>query len=102
MSFSTCVWQKVIVCGKGKTAMRITAELDQQHFERLQQLEQQSGKDTSRLIEEAIDEMFAHRKDVPAHQALEIMRRNGFIGCMEGDDDLSVLYKEKLDWSHKL
>lgn len=82
--------------------MQITAELDQQHFERLQQLEQQSGKNTSLLIEEAIDEMFVRRKGMPAYQALEVMRSNGFIGCMEGDAELSVRYKEKLDWSHKL
>lgn len=82
--------------------MQITAELDQQHFERLQELEKQSGKDVSAIIKEAIDEMILRKKTVPAYQALEILGRNGFIGCMEGDGELSVRYKDKLDWSDKL
>jgi Protein of unknown function (DUF2281) len=34
-------------------------------------------------------------------QALEILQRNGFVGCLHEEDDLSVRYKEELDWKHK-
>jgi hypothetical protein len=34
-------------------------------------------------------------------QALEILQRNGFVGCLHEEDDLSVRYKEELDWNHK-
>jgi hypothetical protein len=29
-------------------------------------------------------------------QALEILQRNGFVGCLHEEDDLSVRYKEEL------
>jgi hypothetical protein len=34
-------------------------------------------------------------------QALEILQRNGFVGCLHEEDDLSVRYKEELDWNDK-
>jgi Protein of unknown function (DUF2281) len=34
-------------------------------------------------------------------QALEILQRNGFVGCLHEEDDLSVRYKEELDWNNK-
>jgi Protein of unknown function (DUF2281) len=34
-------------------------------------------------------------------KALEILQRNSFVGCLHEEDDLSVRYKEELDWNHK-
>lgn len=34
--------------------------------------------------------------------ALAILRKNGVVGCLHDDSDLSEKYKEKLDWSGKL
>lgn len=35
-------------------------------------------------------------------EALAILRRNGFIGCLHGNGHLSQDYKQELDWNHKL
>ncbi len=34
--------------------------------------------------------------------ALKIFQQNNFIGCLHEESDLSVSYKQKLDWSDKL
>jgi hypothetical protein len=46
------------------------------------------------------DEAPSHETAVGA-KALEILQRNGFVGCLHEEDDLSVRYKEELDWNHK-
>ncbi|MGA7953597.1 MAG: hypothetical protein WCA07_08755, partial [Gloeobacterales cyanobacterium] len=34
-------------------------------------------------------------------QALEILQRDGFVGFLHEEDDLSVHHKEELDWNNK-
>ncbi len=50
----------------------------------------------------AIDELCARHNVATGSDALAILRKNGFIGCLHGDGRLSQDYKQKLDWSHKL
>jgi hypothetical protein len=83
--------------------MQITAELDNQHIEKLHALEKTLKKDTSELISFAIDEVFTKNLVATEGQnAYQLMQQSGFIGCVELDENLSENYKDKLDWSHKL
>lgn len=85
--------------------MQITAELDNQHLEKLQQLESRLKKTTSELLSLAIDEIYRQQtteESDKAQRAYQIMLQSGFIGSIEGDGNLSENYKEELDWSHKL
>jgi hypothetical protein len=83
--------------------MQITAELDNQHLEKLQTLEKSLKKTTSELIALAIDEIFNKNTTKNEGQtAYQLMQQSGFIGCVELDENLSENYKDHLDWSHKL
>lgn len=85
--------------------MQITAEIDTQHVDKLQQLEKLLSKNTSELITLAIDEIYSQQKSTELNKgqkAYQIMQQSGFIGSIEGDGNLSENYKEELDWSHKV
>ena len=83
--------------------MQITAELDNQHLEKLQTLEKSLKKTTSELIALAIDEIFTKNATKTEGQtAYQLMQQSGFIGCVELNENLSENYKDYLDWSHKL
>lgn len=83
--------------------MQITAELDNQHIEKLHALEKSLKKNTSELISFAIDEVFTKNLAATEGQnAYQLMQQSGFIGCVELDENLSENYKDQLDWSHKL
>lgn len=83
--------------------MQITAELDNQHLEKLQTLEKSLKKTTSELISFAIDEIFTKNTTKTEGQtAYQLMQQSGFIGCVELNENLSENYKDILDWNHKL
>ncbi len=83
--------------------MKITAELDTQHLEKLQMLEKILKKSTSELIALAIDEVFSkNTAKTEGQNAYELMQQSGFIASVEMDENLSENYKEHLDWSHKI
>lgn len=83
--------------------MQITAELDNQHLEKLQMLEKTLKKNTSELIALALDEFFIkNAAKTEGQSAYQLMQQSGFIGCVENDENLSENYKDYLDWSHKI
>ena len=83
--------------------MQITAELDNQHLEKLQMLEKTLKKNTSELIALALDEFFIKNSvKTEGQNAYQLMQQSGFIGCVENDENLSKNYKDYLDWSHKI
>ncbi|HCK82456.1 MAG TPA: hypothetical protein PK880_03600 [Candidatus Competibacter sp.] len=79
--------------------MRIEAELDEIHAERLLRLQQTLQKPMAEIVAEAIDALndatLAHQ-ETHGEQILRIMNEEGLIGCMEGDGNLSVDYKKYL------
>ncbi|MCK9606727.1 MAG: hypothetical protein M0R33_09815 [Methylomonas sp.] len=84
--------------------MQITAELDNQHLEKLHELEKTLRKNTSELISLAIDEIYQRQVNPElseGQKAYQIMQQTGFIGSMAGDGNLSENYKNLLDWSDK-
>ncbi|MBL6986341.1 MAG: hypothetical protein ISR72_04705 [Methylobacter sp.] len=82
--------------------MQITAELDNQHIEKLQALEKSLKKNTSELISFAIDEIY-NKKTSPTEgeKILGILQKTGYLGSMPDVADLSENYKDYLDWSDK-
>ncbi|MDM8564847.1 hypothetical protein QUF74_04260 [Candidatus Halobeggiatoa sp. HSG11] len=82
--------------------MQINTELDTQHYEKLQQLQRIMGKNLRTLLELAIDDLYARHNVSVGHDALTILQKNNFIGCLHGDGKLSQNYKQELDWSGKL
>lgn len=81
--------------------MELNTELGSQHYEKLRQLQRTVGKDLRSVLELAIDELYARHQVAVGADALAILRRNGVVGCLHDDIDLSEKYKEKLDWSDK-
>lgn len=84
--------------------MQITAELDNQHLEKLNELEKALRKNTSELIALVIDEIYQRQACPPVSEgqkAYQIMLQTGFIGSMAGDGKLSENYRDYLDWSDK-
>jgi vacuolar-type H+-ATPase subunit E/Vma4 len=85
--------------------MKITAELDNLHLEKLKNLEKKFQKNTSELISFAIDEVYGKQLSVELNEgqkAYQIMQKSGFIGSIEGGGNSSETYKDHLNWYHKL
>lgn len=83
--------------------MQITAELDPQHLDKLQVLEQSPKKTTSELIAFAIDEVFIKNvENSEGQNAYQLMQQSGFIGSLEDDCNLSENYIHYLNWNHKI
>lgn len=81
--------------------MELNTELGSQQYEKLRQLQRTVGKDLRSVLELAIDELYARHQIAVGADALAILRKNGVIGCLQDESDLSEKYKEKLDWSNK-
>ncbi len=83
--------------------MHIEAELDDIHAERLMELQKHSNKPLSELIAEilakAIDETTT-QPDTEGRKIYRMFDEAGLVGCMEGDGQLSVNYKQHL-WGNK-
>jgi len=84
--------------------MRIDAELDLVHSERLQTLQERLHKPLPEVLAMAID---AALKELPPEDAreksalYEALEAIGFIGCIDDDERLSADYKQHLDFSSK-
>lgn len=79
--------------------MRIEAELDEIHAERLLRLQQKLQKPMADVVAEAIDALddaTLSRQETHGERILRILKEEGLIGCMEGDGKLSVDYKKHL------
>ncbi len=85
--------------------MKITADLDSLHYSKLTTLQTQLNQDVQTLLQLAIDDLYErHQLNRPmteGQKSLAILRKNGFIGCLQGDGNLSQDYKQLLDWQDK-
>jgi hypothetical protein len=74
--------------------MQITAELDNQHLEKLQALEKSLKKNTSELIAFAIDQIYNKQNgSTEGERVLGILQKTGYLGSMPDVKDLSENYK---------
>jgi len=80
--------------------MEIHIHLDDQHSEKIRQLQQKLNIQLDSLVQQGIDLLYEQQQRT-AH-SLQILKETGFIGGMEDDADLSENHKEKIDLDDKL
>ncbi|HTU57086.1 MAG TPA: ribbon-helix-helix protein, CopG family, partial [Polyangiales bacterium] len=72
-------------------AKRINARIDDELAEKLAEIERLTGHGTSKIIKLALDAYMEHLRATtaaPKHGLAE------FVGCVDGESDLSLRYKE--------
>ena len=83
--------------------MHIEVELDDVHAERLLELQQRLQKPLSELIADILSKAIDASIETPENQGQKMLRifaDEGLIGCLKGDGNLSVDYKQHL-WGNK-
>jgi hypothetical protein len=77
--------------------MQITADLDSLHYSKLTTLQTQLNQDIQTLLQLAIDDLYERHQLTPpmteGQKSLAILRKNGFIGCLQGDGNFPQDYK---------
>ena len=82
-------------------AKRINARIDEELAAKLDELEKLTGKSTSAILKLALDAYYDGMRNTP-DRARRALVAAGFVGCAEGEPDLSVRYKSALrGWSDK-
>jgi metal-responsive CopG/Arc/MetJ family transcriptional regulator len=81
---------------KSSRITRVNARLPEDDAKKLAYLAKAERKSVSEIIRAAIQRYYSEAKSAEA-AAAGILRRIGFIGCVEGDGDLSVTYKKHVD-----
>jgi predicted DNA-binding protein len=78
-----------------KATGRVNARLDADAAEKLATLAKDEGRSISDVLRAAIERYYEQSR--AAHvAAIGALERNGFVGCAEGDSDLSKTYKHHL------
>lgn len=83
--------------------MHIEAELDSVHAERLLELQQRLQKPLSEIVPDILSKAIDARIEAPENEGQKMLRifaDEGLIGCLQGDGNLSVDYKQHL-WGNK-
>jgi hypothetical protein len=84
--------------------MRIEAELDFVHGERLQALQNRLHKPLPEVLAIAIDAALSDLEPEDTHEKsalYEALKAIGLIGCIDDDQSWSADYKQHLDFSSK-
>jgi hypothetical protein len=79
--------------------MHIEAELDTVHAERLLELQQRLQKPLPEVVADILSTAIDARIGAPeteGQKMLSIFAEEGLIGCLQGDGNLSVDYKQHL------
>jgi prophage tail gpP-like protein len=79
--------------------MHIEAELDTVHAERLLELQQRLQKPLPEIVADILSTAIDARIEAPeteGQKMLNIFAEEGLIGCLQGDGNLSVDYKQHL------
>ncbi|MGD0960987.1 MAG: hypothetical protein ABSB19_14370 [Methylomonas sp.] len=83
--------------------MHIEAILDDVHAERLLELQQRLKKPLSEVVTDILNKAIDERIAAPENEGqkmLNIFMEEGLIGCLHGDGNLSVDYKQHL-WGNE-
>lgn len=78
--------------------MRINARMDDEHARKLDAIKQVTGQNTSNAIKAAIDFYFDKIRS-KQNVTSKLIADSGLIGCSDGNEDLSISYKEQLNRS---
>jgi hypothetical protein len=80
--------------------MRIEAEIDEVHAQKLAELQKRLTLDIATVISRAIDAYY--EKDVNyGSRLLTVFQEEGLIGSLKGDGTLSETYKEHLNFEER-
>ena len=74
---------------------RINARVEQEYIDKLEVLKNQQHSSITQVLKMAIDEYYASHV-LRATAQREALLSSGFIGCAEGDENLSESYKEAI------
>lgn len=74
---------------------RINARLEPEYMHKLEVLKNQQHTSITQVLKQAIDEYYASHVSASAIQR-EALLNSGFIGCVDGEMDLSESYKTHL------
>jgi hypothetical protein len=85
-----------------ETLMKITIHLTEEQGEKLAYIQQHTAQDITSLLDLAINQQYEKLRPSPANP-IAIWQESGFIGCGQGESDLSTNYKAILQesWSDK-
>jgi len=75
------------------TEARINARLDADTSRKLDALKRRTGLSTSEVVRVALQHLYAGGRIDHDGSAEAILTGSGFIGCAQGDENLSVNYK---------
>jgi predicted transcriptional regulator len=83
-------------------ASRINARIDDELAARIEALSKRTGKSMSAIVKAALDAYY-EQVQASGKNPKAALQAAGFIGCAEGDRDLSTGYKDELArrWSKK-
>ena len=80
---------------------RINARIDEELARKLEELGKLTGKSASAILKLALDAYYARVRGAPGH-AKQALRAADFVGCADGDPELSASYKDALSgWGNK-
>lgn len=80
---------------QGVVMSRINARLEPEYIHKLEVLKNQQCISITQVLKQAIDEYYASHVSATAMQR-EALLTSGFIGCADGEVDLSESYKTHL------
>jgi len=76
-------------------ASQINAVLDAEHLAKLAYIQQETQEDEIETIKQAIAFYYQHLQE-QKHDPVFLLKQSGFIGCAEGNPNLSTTYKQEL------
>ncbi len=80
------------------SSARVIARLDAEELAIMRRARRVTGKSTTAVVKAALR---LYGESLGADEPLEIFRRFGVVGSIEGPTDLSETYKQRVDYSGK-
>lgn len=76
---------------------RLNARIDDELAEKLDRLRRRTRMSITEIVRASIELYYERHRAQEAADARLILEEAGFVGCADGDADLSTTYKERLD-----
>ena len=74
---------------------RVNGRIDDRQMARLQRLRQRTGASLTDILKAALD-AYLDKAERATQSPAEILNAAGFVGCADGDAQLSTTYKQHL------
>jgi hypothetical protein len=76
-------------------ASQINTVLDAEHIAKLAYIQRETQEDEIETIKQAITFYYQHLQE-QKHDPVFLLKQSSFIGCADGDPNLSTSYKQEL------